>query len=88
MKQQIGRKIISLTAAISIIALTFGVMAGCGKKKPTPSDGNTVATSPAAPTDALDQALRGGTTGGGEIPVSLKKLVQETKDWSPAFEPY
>jgi peroxiredoxin len=89
MKQQIGRNITSLTAVVSIIALTFGLIAGCGKKKPAPTDANNVTTTTGArTTDALDQALGGGTTGGGEIPGSLQKLVRETKDWSPAFEPY
>ena len=88
MKQQNGRNIISLTAAISIIALTFGLIAGCGKKKPAPDANDVTTPSGARTTDALDQALGGGTAGGGEIPFSLRKLVSETKDWSPAFEPY
>jgi peroxiredoxin len=87
MKPQIGRKLISLMAVISILALIFGVVAGCGKKKPAPTrDMNSVATGTGTQTDALDQALRGGAGGTGEIPVSLKKLVAETKEWSPAFE--
>ncbi len=90
MKQQIGRKLISLTAVITILALAFGVMAGCGKKQPAPApDTNNVATGTGPQTDALDQALRGGRAGGaGEIPVSLQKLIAETKEWSPAFEPW
>jgi peroxiredoxin len=85
MTSHIGKRLISLTAIIAIIALTLGMLAGCGKKKTPPSpDGNNVATGAGGQTDALDMALRGSS----EIPVSLKKLVAETKDWSPAFDPW
>jgi peroxiredoxin len=88
MKEQIVRKFISLTAVISIFALAFG-LAGCGKKKPAPDqDTNNVTPSPVAakPPAPFEQVARGGAA--WEMPASLKKLVDETKDWSPAFREY
>lgn len=85
MVPQIEKRLISLTAVVSIIALVFGAAAGCGKKKTPPApDANNAKTSAGAQPDALDMALRGS----GEIPVSIKKLVDETKDWTAVFEPW
>jgi peroxiredoxin Q/BCP len=86
MMPQVGKRLISLTAIVSVLALIFAAGAGCGKKKPSPpkTDVNTVKTGTGAP-DALDVALRGSPA---QIPVSLKKLIAETKDWSATFEPY
>jgi peroxiredoxin len=86
MRPYIGKTLIGLTAIVSIAAMTFGVIAGCGKKKtPTgPADANAAKTrTGGGQPDDLEIAMRGG-----ELPMSLKKLVAETKDWSPAFEPY
>jgi peroxiredoxin len=84
MMPQIGKRLISLTAIVSVAAIVLGAGAGCGKKKaPSGSDANAAKTGTAAQPDALEMALKGSTA---EIPVSLKKLVAETKDWKPAFE--
>jgi peroxiredoxin len=82
MTLRIGPKLTRLAAVVLTALLTLGATAGCGKKKAeTPVPPNNVTTGGG---DALDQALRGG----GELPLSLKKLVAETKDWSPTFEPW
>jgi peroxiredoxin len=88
MKEQVVRKLISLTAVISIFALAFG-LAGCGKKKaPSGPDMNNVTPTPGAnkqPSSPFEPVARGGAW---EMPASLRKLVDETKDWSPAFKEY
>jgi peroxiredoxin len=86
MTPQIGRRLIGLTAVISVLALILAVGAGCGKKKTPPQDANKPPSGTGATTKGQPDELEMAMKGAGEVPIAIKKLVAETKDWSPASE--
>ncbi len=86
MKPQIGPRLIGWAAVITTFVLILGAVTGCSKKQPSaPTTGPNNVTAPGR---GAQPEATGQTARGGELPVAIKKLIAESKDWSPAFEPW